>query len=68
MKRLSAKELLAENPNATADDLEITEELLAKLRAAGLDRPRYRLASPLTGRHASHSARLETHAHVARRH
>lgn len=66
VKRISAKELLADDPKAT-NDIEVAQELLAKLREAGLDRPRYRLASPLTGRRrASFHKRPETHSHTRR--
>ena len=70
MKRLSAKELLAENPQIATDDVETAQRMLDELRAGGLEKARYRLATPLTGHRSAgdskhHSAR---HTHVARRH
>lgn len=48
MKRISAEELLAQNPQADPDKLREGQALNERLKAAGLEGARYALATPLT--------------------
>jgi hypothetical protein len=70
MKRLSARELLAENPQVSPKDVEAAQRLQEQLKETGLDRARYRLATPLTGRRRSDTSAhtANPHSHVARKH
>lgn len=48
MKRISAEELLAQNPQADPARLKEGQALAERLKAAGLEGARYGLATPLT--------------------
>lgn len=75
MKRISAEELLAMNPDIDPEELEAIQRMAERLKEAGFEGARYRLATPLTGKyHSDHRpgstrGRLQPHAHsLMRRH
>ena len=76
MKRVSADELLAQNPDVDPENFEESQRLSERLKEAGFERARYGLATPLTGkRHKDrgpdkgNGRHAERHAHnLIRRH
>lgn len=71
MKRISAEELLAQNPQVDPAQLEAAQQLADRLREAGFQGVRYRLATPLTGRRPAvrpPDKEKGRHAHLTRRH
>ena len=71
MKRISAEELLARNPNVDPETLKEAQQLSDRLKESGFEGARYKLATPLTGkRHSDRATDKERgHAHhLSRRH
>lgn len=76
MKRLSPEEIIALKPNADPGKIRDAEQLAERLKEAGLEGAKYRLATPMTGRqrpatHTGGSGKHEagSHRHVlGRRH
>lgn len=71
MKRVSAEELLAQNPGVDPEALRQAQHLADRLKAAGFEGARYGLATPLTGkRHRDRSPDQQNgrHSHLVRRH
>ncbi len=72
VKRISAEELLKQNPEVDPEMLREGLALAERLKAAGFEGARYRLATPLTGRRVSgrtSETAKPSHAHwLVRRH
>lgn len=66
---MSREEVLGAHPGIDRSALERSLELGEQLRAAGLPRARYSLATPLSGRRSLHppAGKDAVHAHATRR-
>jgi isopentenyl diphosphate isomerase/L-lactate dehydrogenase-like FMN-dependent dehydrogenase len=72
MKKISVDEILEQNRHVDPEKLKEAQQLSEKLKEAGFEAARYRLATPLTGRRhrdQTDAKHADQHAHhLVRRH